>query len=112
MIRAAISWPGRVIASGSSCTPSTWPAVATRTNTAPTAVDAVNDRSASGKASSSLDKPQPLRVELIGGDEVRRLPTQIVGGGSMGALLPEQRRFPAARDLGPPPLPLRPDRAH
>src|SRR5260370_42095787 len=100
MIRAAIWWPGGVIASGSSCTPSTWPAVATRTNTAPSAVDAVNDRSASGRASSSLDKPQPLRVELIGGDEVRRLPTQIVGGVAMGGLHPEQRRVPAAQGLG------------
>src|SRR5260370_18920602 len=104
MIRAAIWWPGGVIASGSSCTPSTWPAVATRTNTAPSAVDAVNDRSASGRASSSLDKAQPLRVELIGGDEVRRLPTQIVGGVAMGALHREQPRFPASQRLRPPPV--------
>src|SRR5260370_36088598 len=108
MIRAAIWWPGGVIASGSSCTPSTWPAVATRTNTAPSAVDAVNDRSASGKASSSLDKPQPLRVELIGGDEVRRLPTQIVGGVALGALHRAQRRLPPAARIGPRRLPRRP----
>src|SRR5260370_26024009 len=108
MIRAAIWWPGGVIASGSSCTPSTWPAVATRTNTAPSAVDAVNDRSASGKASSSLDKPQPLRVELIGGDEVRRLPTQIVGGGAVGASRPGQRQLPPAAPIRPPPPPPMP----